>query len=64
MAEGAALGSSEKFWNNCALERLLKDNYNKADYINLTYDGKRLKWLSSYELLKKFVEETIALKGK
>ena len=49
--------------NNSALERLLKDNYNQFDYINLTYDGKRLKWVANYELLKIFVEETIALKG-
>ena len=64
MAEALHPESSEEFWNNSALERLLKDKYNKADYINLTYDGKRLKWVASYELLKKFVEETIALKGK
>ena len=50
--------------NNCALELRLKEKYRHGNCWYLTYDGKRLKWTASYELLKVFVDQTIELKGK
>ena len=48
----------------CALELKLKDKYKQGNCWYITYDGKRLKWTASYELLKIFVNQTIELKGK
>ena len=64
MADGCVLTSSEKFSDKNAFESKLNDYYTHDDCIKLVYDGKRLKWIASFESLKIFVEQIIELKGK
>ncbi len=64
MAENMVLTNPVKSLNNGALELKLKDKYKQGNCWYLTYDGERLKWTASYELLKVFVDQTIELKGK
>ncbi len=53
---------------NCWIDRLnsLKINniLNDSKYLYLSYDGKRVKWTGSLELLKEFVEKNLIESGK
>ena len=49
--------NTPKKWN---LEAICSDN----DYLHLTYDGKRIRWSNSFDLLKKFVKNVVKEPGK
>ena len=34
------------------------------DLVNMTYDGKRLKWVHDFDSLKKVIQDLVGLRGK
>lgn len=64
MAEGnpnmCSIDNTNIIRQNLVLNKINKDK----DHLYLSYDGKRVKWTSSFESLKKFVEDIIKEPGK
>ena len=63
MAESCSLVSSISFDNNCVIECTSADILKHKECFNLSYDGKRLKWLGSLDSLKNFIKFGIKLCG-
>ena len=63
MADGCSLVSSTCFVNNRVIECTSADTLKHKECFNLCYDGKRLKWLGSFDSLKNLIKFGIKLYG-
>ena len=63
MADSCPLGSSPNSISNCVIDRRFSEILKHKECSNLSYDGKRIKWLGSFDSLKNFVELGIKLHG-
>ena len=63
MANGYTLKSASKKPNNDIQFSNFNVDSNQIDCIGITYDGKRFKWFSNWEMLTNFIEHNLDLKG-
>jgi hypothetical protein len=63
MAYGCSLVNSASPISNCVIDRSFSLILEHKKCSNLSYNGIRIKWLWSYDLLKNFVELGIKLHG-
>ena len=63
MADGCSFMSSAHSVSNCVINFSSADILKHKECVNLSYDNKRLKWLGSFDSLKKFVKFGIKLHG-
>ena len=63
MASGCVNVSSANCHINDQIEWKFEDTYNHKDCSNLTYDGTRLRWSGSFQMLQDFVECGLKMHG-
>ena len=64
MADGHAFLSSAELFETDSCKLDLEAIKLQKDCPDLVYDGKRMKWVNTFESLKKYIKETIGIRGK